>query len=71
MDDAEHGEAMLGSGISEADVDAVLAEFGGDARSAIRALLADIDALARDHVATVSFGFVRGELLRSRLRRPS
>lgn len=45
----------------EADIDAVLAEFGGDARAAIRALLVDIDALARDYARDVSVGYVRGE----------
>ena len=47
-------------------MDAVLAEFEGDARAAIRALLDDIDTLARDHVATVSLGFERGDVLRDR-----
>lgn len=50
-------------------MDAVLAEFEGDARAAIRALLDDIDTLARDHVATVSLGFVRGDVLPTGLRR--
>lgn len=47
----------------EGDIDAVLAEFGGDARAAIRALLADLDTLARDAeagAATTSRGYVRG-----------
>ncbi|WP_166652325.1 hypothetical protein [Enterovirga rhinocerotis] len=50
-------------------MDAVLEEFQGDPRAAIRALLHDVDALARDHVATVSLGFVRGEVLPAGLRR--
>jgi len=46
----------------EGEVDAVLAEFEGDARSAIAALLSDIDTLARDRVAVASFGYTRGNL---------
>jgi hypothetical protein len=55
--------------VSEDDIDAVLDEFGGDAREAIRALLGDIDTLARDHAATVSVGYVRGAVFRSGLYR--
>lgn len=43
-------------------VEAVLAEFGGDARAAIRALLHDLEVLARDFEASVSRGYVRGEI---------
>jgi len=46
--------------ITDADVDAVLAEFAGDPREAIRALLHDLDALARDADRLVSHGYVRG-----------
>ena len=46
--------------ITDADVDAALAEFNGDAREAIRALLHDLDALARDADRLVSHGYVRG-----------
>ena len=46
----------------QAEVDAVLAEFGGDARRAIAALLWDIEALARDRENTASFGFSRGKI---------
>jgi len=46
--------------VSEEEIDAVLAETNGDAREAIRALLADIDTLARDADRLVSFGYVRG-----------
>lgn len=53
-----------------ADVDAVLAEFAGDARAAIAALLADVDALAREQGERVSFGYVRGEASKVRRRRP-
>src|SRR3712207_3327085 len=52
----------------EADVDAVLAEFGGDARAAVRALLHDLAVLASDYEGSVSRGFVRGRH-RGRLRR--
>lgn len=44
----------------EAEIDAVLAEFSGDARLAIGALLSDLDVMARDREASVSHGFTRG-----------
>lgn len=44
----------------DAAVDAVLGEFGGDARKAIAALLHDLDTLAADARSVVSRGFVRG-----------
>lgn len=47
---------------TDADVEAVLYEFKGDAREAIRALLHDISVLAGDYEASVSHGFVRGAL---------
>ena len=47
---------------TEADVDAVLAEFGHDPRAAIRALLHDLVVLAGDYEKSVSKGFVRGRL---------
>lgn len=47
---------------TEADIDAVLYEAKGDARRAIRMLLVDLDALARDHNASVSHGYVYGRL---------
>ena len=46
---------------SEADIDAALAEFGGDARATIRALLSDLAMLAADRDENVSTGFVRGQ----------
>ena len=46
--------------ITDDDVDAVIAEFAGDLREAIRALLHDLDALARDADRLVSHGYVRG-----------
>ena len=42
----------------EAEIDALLAEHNGDARAAIRALLHDLEVLARDAEA-VSWGYVR------------
>ena len=45
---------------TETEVDAVLGEFEGDARAAIRALLHDLAALAADRALTVSRGYVRG-----------
>lgn len=47
------------------DVDAVLDQFDGDATEAIRALLSNLVALAADHGACVSKGYVRGNLARS------
>ncbi len=48
---------------TEADVDAVLYEFKGDARAAIRALLHDLSTLAEDANSTTSRGYVRGRRL--------
>lgn len=44
---------------ADEDVEAILAEFDGDAREAIRALLHDLDLLARDYRRDVSKGYVR------------
>ena len=53
--------------VTDAEIDAVLAEFGGDAREAIRALLHDVAALARGFEGQVSRGYVRGRrMLNSR-----
>lgn len=49
--------------VTDADIDAVLAEFGGDAREAIRALLHDVAALARGFEGQVSRGYVRGRVV--------
>lgn len=54
---------------TEADVDAVLYEFKGDTREAIRALLHDIAVLAGDFEASVSHGFVRGAVPKLLLKR--
>ena len=50
------------------DVDAVLAEFGGDARAAIAALLHDLEALALDAEACASRGYVRGKVVRLKVK---
>jgi hypothetical protein len=52
---------------ADAEIDAVLAEFNGDARAAIRALLHDLSALARDADASTSWGYVRGRVIRLRV----
>lgn len=44
---------------SEAEIDAVIAEFGGDPRAALRALMSDIRTLAEDRDRAVSRGYVR------------
>jgi hypothetical protein len=54
---------------TEADVDAILAEFGGNAREATRALLHDISILAQDYEVAVSRGFVRGDVPRLETKR--
>ena len=46
---------------AETEVDAVLEEFGGDPRAAIRALLHDLAVLPRTTRASVSRGYVRGQ----------
>jgi hypothetical protein len=53
---------------TEEEIDALIAEFGGDPREAIRALLHDLIEIAIDSEAAVSHGYVRGELLPFRLR---
>ena len=45
---------------TKAEVDTVIAEFDGDLRAAIRALLHDIAQLAADFSSSVSRGYVRG-----------
>ncbi len=45
---------------SEAEIDAVIAEFGGDLRVALRAVLHDLAVLALNRALTVSRGYVRG-----------
>ena len=48
---------------TEAEIDAVVEEFGGDLRAAIRALLHDLAVLTLDRTLTVSRGYVRGRWL--------
>lgn len=50
---------------TDAEVDAIIAEFGGDVRAAIRALLHDIAVLAEDFTASVSRGYIRRGFLAS------
>ena len=47
---------------TDAEIDAVIEEFGGDPREAIRALLQDVATLAADYQAAVSRGYVRGRV---------
>lgn len=54
---------------AEADVEAVLYEFKGDHREAIRALLHDLAVLAADYEASTSRGYVRGRGYTLALRR--
>jgi hypothetical protein len=65
------GESERTTGVEAADeeVDAVIAEFGGDPRQAIRALLHDLAELAADSHAAISHGYVRGRLLPFQTRR--
>jgi hypothetical protein len=51
------------------EVDAVLAEFKGDHRAAIAALLHDLEALARDAESSTSWGYVRGRVIRFKAKR--
>ncbi|MCI4680891.1 hypothetical protein K9U39_01405 [Rhodoblastus acidophilus] len=53
---------------TDEEIDAIVAEFGGDARQAIRALLHDLTQIALDAEAAVSRGYVRGNLLPFKLR---
>jgi hypothetical protein len=54
---------------AEVDIDAVLYEFKGDAREAIRALLHDLAILAADYGSSVSHGYVRGDIPRLHMGR--
>ena len=45
---------------TEAEIDVVVAEFDGDLRATIRALLHDLAVLALDGAVAVSRGYVRG-----------
>ena len=46
--------------VTEAEIDAALAEHGDDVRETVRALLHDIAAMADDSAAVISWGYVRG-----------
>ncbi len=56
---------------TDEEIEAIVSEFGGDYRQAIRALLHDLTQLALDSEAAVSKGFVRGRLTPFRLGEPS
>ena len=47
---------------SDEEIDVIVAEFGGDPKAAIRALLHDLTQIAMDSEAAVSRGYVRGNL---------
>lgn len=51
--------------ITEADVDAVIVEAGGDPRDAVRALLHDIAIQALDHARSISSGYRRQRMFGS------
>jgi hypothetical protein len=53
---------------TDEEIDAIIEEFGGDSRQAIRALLHELAQLAFDSEAAVSRGFVRGKLFPFQLR---
>jgi hypothetical protein len=63
---AEHSIAIA-IALADDEIDGIIAECGG-AREAIRALLHDLAVLATDAEASVSHGYVRGRLLRIRLK---
>jgi hypothetical protein len=56
---------------TDAEIDEIVAEFGGDWRQAIRALLHDLTQVALDAEAAVSRGYVRGNLWHVRLGKMS
>jgi hypothetical protein len=47
---------------TEEEIDAVIAEFDGDMREAVRALMHDLTVLAADLSGVVSRGYVRGRV---------
>jgi hypothetical protein len=63
--DAKPIEESVDLAANDEEIDAILAEFDGDPRAAIRALLHDLATLASE--AAVSRGFVRRRLLPFRL----
>ena len=56
------GEEQAEPRLEDDEVDAVIREFEGDTRAAIRALLHDLDTLARGYGTGVSRGYVRREV---------
>ncbi len=56
--------------VTEDEIDEVLAEFGGDVREAIRALLHDQAALVVDAEQAVSRGYLRGWFSQGARRQP-
>lgn len=56
-------EHSIATGATDEEIDATIAECGGDPREALRALLHDLTQLALDAEASVSRGYVRGRLL--------
>lgn len=44
---------------AEAEIDQLLAEFNGDYRTVIKALLHDLDVIVADYEAVISAGYVR------------
>jgi (p)ppGpp synthase/HD superfamily hydrolase len=68
QDNPKQAESPPPNATDVAEVDAVLAEFGGDARAAITALLHDLHTLALDAEASTSRGYVRGNVVRLRAR---
>jgi predicted HD phosphohydrolase len=67
-DPAQQAESTMPDAGDHAEVDAVLAEFAGDHRAAIAALLHDLHTLALDAEASTSRGYVRGNVMRLRAR---
>lgn len=53
---------IVSEAVTAQQVDDVLAEFGGDPRRAIRALLEDIGTLALDRERVTSRGYLRGRV---------
>jgi hypothetical protein len=65
---SESAELPVVASATDEEIEAIIAEFGGDPRAAIRALLHDLTQIAMDSEAAVSRGYVRGNLFPFRLR---
>jgi hypothetical protein len=61
-------EQFIAIEATDDEIDAIIAERGGDPREAIRALLHDLAALAIDSEAAVSQGYAPGKLMPFRLK---